>query len=74
MKRYTAAAALLLFTSCCCPPKVINVDAIDDLTYNVTERHDTYVQDDPALTEAQKQTYLDSSALLRKVVEEAKKQ
>jgi hypothetical protein len=59
-----------------CSKGMIHVDAIADLTTDVCDRHDKLIQgtlDPKAMSEADKATFLRSSALLRKVLQEAKK-
>lgn len=62
---------LLAFAGCTANGK-ISADAIDSSVTAVCDRHDAYVSDDPRLSDADKATFLRSSALLKKVVAEAK--
>lgn len=64
-------AALLLFTGCT-SKGMIHVASIEGGLVKVLDRHDTYVQNDQGLSDAQRSTYLRTSQLLRKVMEEAK--
>jgi len=72
MKRlkYCALAALLL---CGCQTDMVRAAAIDGLVQRVSERHDVYVKADESLDEDERKTYLRSTELLRKVLEEAQK-
>ena len=51
----------------------VEAAALEGPVTKVTERHDTYVAEDANLSDLEKRTYLRSSELLRKVVEEAMK-
>ena len=52
----------------------IRADSIDGLVDKVATRHDDYVQKDATLKDADKAIFLRSTELLRKVVDEAKKE
>lgn len=55
-----------------CQTGMVRVDAIEPALTSVMERHDTYVKEDPNLTELAKEIYLRTTELLRKLLEEAK--
>jgi hypothetical protein len=55
----------------CGAPGYVRADAIDEVVYAVTARHDVYVQADPTLGPEDKATYLRSSEILRRIVTEA---
>jgi hypothetical protein len=55
-----------------CHPGMVRVDAIEPALTGVMERHDTYVKEDPKLSELAKEIYLKTTELLRKLLEEAK--
>jgi hypothetical protein len=56
-----------------CQTGMVRVDAIEPALTSVMERHDTYVKEDPNLTDLMKEIYLRTTELLRKLLEEAKK-
>ena len=49
----------------------ILVGSIDELTYRVADRHDSYVSADQGLSDSERADYLRSTELLRKVMQEA---
>lgn len=71
MKRF--AVVFLLGLAGCAPTGYVKASEIEPLYLHVDKRHDAYVKNDPALTEAQRKRFLRSSAIMRLVLEEAKK-
>lgn len=63
-------AVLIAFLGCG-SPGMVRAEAIAPLVQAVADRHDAYVAADPALDELTRGVALDSSALLRAVVEQA---
>ena len=61
--------ALILLTGC--SRGMIDVNAVDDLVYEVANRHDVYVAGDQNISEGARVDYLRSTELLRKIMEEA---
>lgn len=78
MKLAEAVLVATCLLAGCSAPGRIDPDAIDELVQDVTNRHDHYVEGDGAYEDTddpkygQRETHLRSSALLRKVIEEAK--
>ena len=66
--------ALALATSCSgLDPTLVSVYAIDAPTRRVCDRHDAYVNADPALDELEREIYLGTTDNLRRVLDEASK-
>lgn len=66
---------LLPFFMIGCNKGMVRADAIDGLTTDVCDRHDAMISgklDPKSISEADKATFLRSSAILRKVLQEAK--
>lgn len=64
--------SMLSITSCASREPTIRADAIAPLLEDVIERHDTYVASDPELSAPERLIYLESSALLRQAIDEAR--
>lgn len=56
-----------------CTSGYIRAEAVDAGMRKVIERHDRYVRADPTLNDVQKETYLTTSKLVLRVLDEAKK-
>lgn len=70
-KLFLVAVTLPLILGACCRGH-ISADAVAPLIEDVSALHDKLVTKDPAISDADKATYLRSTELLRKVVKEAK--
>lgn len=64
-------ALCLVLLSGCSTPGMIKASSVDDLVTVVCDRHDAYIMNDLTLDPDKRQTALDSSAILRKVVKAA---
>lgn len=71
--RFARILALIVVALCfvACRSNTVEVEAIRPLITNVVDRHDSYIVTDAGLTIAEKDIYLQSSALLRQVLDEA---
>lgn len=67
-----ATALLALAATGCSQPGMVSVSAIDAPVNAVCDRHDAYVEADTSLSDLEKETYLRTTTLLRRVVEEAR--
>jgi len=70
LKHFWLAPVLLLSA---CSMNMIHVDAIADSVAMISERHDAYVEADPALSALEREVYLRDTELLGLVIEEAQK-
>ena len=61
---------VLLLTSCA---SMIHVDAIDGPVNRISDRHDAYVSADESLSQDEKDIYMRTTELLRRILAEAKK-
>ncbi len=68
-----AALATVFVALAACSTNMIAVEAIEDPTLKVSARHDAYVAADPDLLDLEREIYLRTTELLRRVIEEAKK-
>lgn len=55
----------------CTSPNAIDASVLQPVTDPVIDRHDSYVNDDPNLSDADRELYLRSSELLRSTIREA---
>lgn len=67
-KKLILALAFLLPS---CSTNMISVEALEPALSPVIQRHDAYVADDPALSEDEKEIFLRTTELLRRLLEEA---
>lgn len=72
MRKFLATLALAA-TLTSCSTSMISVDAIRDPIMLVSDRHDAYVEADPDLSDSEKDIFLRTTELLRKILEEASK-
>lgn len=63
---------LIFLVGCTVPQGYIKADNIRDLVGQVSDRHDRYVQTDESLTQLEKSVFLQSTELLKAILEEAK--
>lgn len=72
-KKWAVILPLLLLphTSACASKGYVSKAALRPSIVIVAKRHDAYVRKDPELTQSQRDRYLRTTTLLRKVVEEA---
>ena len=73
MKRTLAMLTLLLvlFVLVGCKGTKIDANAFNGVMEPVLERHDFYVTNDDSLSDAERESFLRSSALMRSIVETA---
>jgi len=65
--------ALLAFPLASCESDMINVAALRPGLEKVLDRHDNYVKADQSLSDVLRKVYLQTTQLIRKILEEASK-
>jgi hypothetical protein len=72
MKRIAILAVTLVSLACLTScTGMISAASVDPLIRTVSDRHDAYVNGDQSLSQVQRETYLRSTTLLRKLLDEA---